>query len=60
MQGRVEVEREMVGGVAAGGMADEDRVVEDEDGKAGTPVLLGETLSLGIAVWLGLGVGMES
>jgi len=37
MEGRVEEDR------AGGGM-------EDEDGRTGTPVLLGEVLSLGMAV----------
>ena len=43
----------MVGGVTVDEMM-------DEDGRTGTPLLAGETLSLGIAVWLGLGTGMES
>jgi len=34
--------------------------MEDEDGKTGMPVLPGEVLSLGMAVWLGLGTGIES
>ena len=33
---------------------------EDEDGKAGMPVLPGEALSVGMTVWLGPGGGMES
>lgn len=32
----------------------------DEDGKAGTLVLLGELLGWGMTVWFGLGGGMES
>ena len=49
-------------GVTVGGVT-VDGIVEgimDEDGKAGMPVLLGEALSVGMAVWLGLGTGMES
>jgi len=44
----------MVGGVTV------DETTEDEDGRTSTPLLGGETLRLGIAVWFGLGTGMES
>jgi len=60
---KLEPEGEGVGSTQPGVGEVEGRVggeTEDEGGKAGTPVLLGEFLGVGTTVWLGLGAGIES